>query len=378
MAPKRVFPAADGRPVEHVVPAANLDASRLTNPQPPATVADPEVPQAEGQGAWAWASDELKQQLRAMFRDEARAGEPSPARKFGAGFGFGAIGLHDKLGLNPHREIEKLRTVSDALNDRVGALEARPTRPRRKQKFGGRGVKKDNDDWLDRWEKDVGYELKKEGCPPKEFAEQIRERVRSLASGPAADAINERYRQFNGGKDVVSASSLRRRHPPTITTNAQGETIKVKGAYACKRWGQWEVYRNGEEPEDQLADGSTKMVCAGEDRADPDPAPRHLAVELKVETVAESDDEDNRKRSAFDNTLQTATDRDRAAEAVAEGDLNIHEGGEGLPHLSPATDEHEREHDALERQASRLLKAAGVEPSAVHKKVKARRSRNAD
>jgi hypothetical protein len=321
-------------------------------------------------------SDELQQALQAASRAGVYASVRSPGKCVGTKISERDLGGHFEL--ETRRELESLWRASALTNDRVAALESRPKRQRRKRKFGGRGVKKDNDYWLDRWETDVGYELKKEGCPPNEFIEQIRERVRSLASGPAADAINERYRQFNGGKDVVSATSLRRRHPPTITTNAQGETIKVKGAYGCKRWGAWAVYRNGEEPEDQLADGSTKMVCAGEDRADPDPAPQHLAVEFKAKTVAESEDEDNRKRSAFDNTLQTATDRDRAAEAVAEGDLNIHEGGEGLPHFSPATDEQERKHDALEREASRLLKAAEVVPSAVHKKVKARRSRNAD
>lgn len=129
MAPKRVFRAANGRPVEQVPSAANPEASRRTNLSPPATVAAPKVPQAEGQGAWAWASDELKQKLRAIFRDEARVGEPSPARKFGAAFGFGAIGLGDKLGLNSHREIEKLRTRVDDLEARRKPKRSRESNP---------------------------------------------------------------------------------------------------------------------------------------------------------------------------------------------------------------------------------------------------------
>ena len=59
MAPEKVSPSVDGRPVEHVLPAANLGPSQLTNPRPPATVAASKMTQAEGQGAWAWASAEL-------------------------------------------------------------------------------------------------------------------------------------------------------------------------------------------------------------------------------------------------------------------------------------------------------------------------------
>jgi len=337
--------------------------------------ATPPSPRAGEQGAWAWASDELKQKIRAAFRAEARSGEPSPARRFGAG--FGAIGLGDKLGLNPHREIENLRTAGEALADRVRALEVRPKRQRRTNRFGSRGVKKDNDYWLDRWERDVGYELKHEGCPRKEMDEKLISRVRSLNSGPAADAINERYRKFNKEKNVVSASSLRRRNPPTTTTNERGETIKVLGSYRCKRWADWEIYRNGQGPENKLTDGSTKMVCHGEDQDVQSPRAQHLPAATEVEQAAKKDCEDNRQRSLFDNSLQTATERDSAAEAIEKGELNVHEHGVGVSHLRPPHDEIERTHDALERQASQLLKSSGVRPSAVHKDAKAPTNRGA-
>jgi len=118
MAPNKVLRIAAGRPVEQVPPAANPEASRRASPPVPADVAAPKVPPAGGQGAWAWASDELQQKLRAVFRDEARSGEASPARKFGAGFGFGAIGLGDKLGVTRYREIEKLTTRVEELEKR--------------------------------------------------------------------------------------------------------------------------------------------------------------------------------------------------------------------------------------------------------------------
>lgn len=124
MDPKKVFRAADDGPVEQVPPAANPEASRLTNLPPPAAVATPKVPQAEGRGAWAWASDELKEKIRAAFRDEARASEPSPATKFGAAFGFGAIGLGETLGLSTSRKLENLEATQSDLAHRVLMLEA--------------------------------------------------------------------------------------------------------------------------------------------------------------------------------------------------------------------------------------------------------------
>ncbi len=84
----------------------------------PAVVA-PSSPQSEAQEAWAWASDELKQKVRATFHEEARTGELSPARRFG----FGAIGLGETLGLSPNRKLEKLEATQDNLTHRVQALE---------------------------------------------------------------------------------------------------------------------------------------------------------------------------------------------------------------------------------------------------------------
>ena len=140
-------------------------------PKPAPTDAGYRPTQADNRAAFSWASAELKQKIRDALRAEAQTGEPSPARLFGAG--FGAIGLGEALGLSPNRKMEKLEATQINLTDRVQALEeseaskapqAKPRRQRRSQKFGGRGVKKDNDYWLDRWEKDVAHELKMEGC----------------------------------------------------------------------------------------------------------------------------------------------------------------------------------------------------------------------
>jgi hypothetical protein len=376
MAPKKVFPTADGRPVEHVLPAANPDAARLANPRPPATAPPPEEPQAEEQGAWAWASDELKQKLRVMFRDEARAGEPSTARKFGAG--FGAIGLGDKLGLNPHREIEKLRHANDALTDRVGALEARPKRQRHKQKFGGRGVKKDNDYWLDRWERDVIHEVKDEGYARNDAFCEMKERVYSLGSERAAQAINDRYRKENKGENVVSASSLRRRHPPATRTNAQGKVVKVKGAFVSKRWGQWEPHRKDEEVVHSLAEGSTKMECSEENEGGDKPTLPARSRRVGATSPAAQEDEDKRKRSLADGGLETATVQDLAKAAVTNGELFVHEGGRGILHVSQPTNEVEYGQDGAERMSNSFFRSRGYDPHAVHKRIENGRARKAD
>ena len=89
----------------------------------PPAAATPSAPRAGEQGAWAWASDELKRKLRATFRDEARTGEHSPARRFG----FGAIGLGEALGLSPNQKVEKLEATQDNLSHRVQALESLST-----------------------------------------------------------------------------------------------------------------------------------------------------------------------------------------------------------------------------------------------------------
>lgn len=344
----------------------------------PPAAATPPAPRAEEQGAWAWASDELKQKLRAKFREDARTGEYSPARRFG----FGAIGLGEALGLSPNRKMEKFEATQNNLTQRVQALEesevskepqSKPKRPRRKQRFGGRGVKKDNDGWLDRWEKDVAHELKKEGCRHNEADQLMRERVYSLASVPAAAAINERYRHLNNGRDVVSATSLRRRHPPTSTTNARGEIIKEKGEYVCKRWGQWEVFRKGEEPEDQLADGSTEPTMDWEKEREPE----------QIRTGAESYDasiesEDNRKRSLLDagetGGLQIATRRQLAEIEVQRGRLRKHEGGQGMLHLDAAADEVDIKNDREEQMADDYFRKMGLDPNAIHKPPKGSRA----
>lgn len=90
---------------------------------PSPAAATPSAPGAGEQGAWAWASDELKRKLRATFRDEGRTREHSPARRFG----FGAIGLGEAIGLSPNQKMEKLEATQDNLSHRVQALESLST-----------------------------------------------------------------------------------------------------------------------------------------------------------------------------------------------------------------------------------------------------------
>ena len=354
-------------PTSSPTPPGPAAAQRSQTPRP--AVVAPSSPQPEAQEAWAWASDELKQKIRTVCRDEACAAEPSPARRFGAG--IGALGLGDKLGLNPHREIEKL-------NDRVEALETRPKRQRRKSRVGGRGKDKDNDYWLDRWEKDVCHEVRADGHKEDEFFEQMGERVYSLSSVPAAQAINDRYRKMNKGKNVVSASSLRRRHPAWITKNARGDEEKVLGAFKSKRWAQWEPHRRRAELEDELADGSIKPRMEGEDVKDQTPRPMGGALG----PLAATPEEDSRKRSLGDSGksggLQTATRRDLAEAAIAKGELVKHEGGQGLCHFREPTNEREAREDLEEQMANKYFREIGLDPHAVHKKVKSGRAAAAD
>jgi hypothetical protein len=240
-----------------------------------------------------------------------------------------------------------------------------PKRRRRRRRCGGRGVKKDYTYWLDRWEKDVGQEVKEDGYTRKEFGRQMQERVYSLASEPAAKEINDRYRQYNNGRNVLSASSLRRRHPPTIRTNARGGTITVKGAYVCERWGQWEIHRKGHEPEERLADGSMRMEFASEDVDERNQLPQRGATGPEHAEGPTEGDGDKRKRSVFDGELQTATQQDIAKEAIATGGLTKHEGGCGITHVRPPVDEKEFQDDLDERAATKFLRDAGVDPNDV-------------
>ena len=214
MAPEKVFPTADGRPDAYVLPAANPEASRLTNPRPPATVAAPEVPQAEGQGAWAWASDELKQKLRRVFRAEANAGEPSSARKFGAGFGFGAIGLGDKLGLHPHREIEKLRARVDELESRRGVKRGRgsmqggtaATERKRSPKEADIKLASRR---LRQLQKDVANEVKAatNDVSEEEIRRELYEQVFCRSFEQLAVILNDRYDYPLAGAKTISRTS---------------------------------------------------------------------------------------------------------------------------------------------------------------------------
>ena len=343
--------------------------------RPPAVVA-PSSPQAETEGAWPWASEDLKQKIRNVYRDNPCDAEPSPARRFGAA--LGALGLGDKLGLNPHREIEKLKTANAALTNRVMVLETKPKRERRKQKFGGRGIKNDCDNWLDRWERDVIGELEKEKCPRNEATQQMWERVYSLASEAAASAINERYRKSNKGKDAVSASSLRRRRDSLMTTNARGEKEKILGEFENLRWAQWEHYRKRKEPEDQLANGSNSPTMEWKDGG----GPEQILEGDESETGATTEGGDNRKRSLLDGGetggLQTMTRRELAEIEIASGCLRKHEGGEGMLHLDDPVDEVDITNDRYEQNANDYLRERGLDPNAVHRPAKGGERRGSD
>lgn len=372
-------------------PSSDADNS----PSSPLQSSGPSAPPS--QELWRPADPARFREMVARMVSVSRPPTPSPAMNFGAyvrravdpepGRGPSATDLARILRLDP------ISKEHDRLKDEVAGLRkgmeeqaaeikqllgetsvagSRPRSTRRKKKVGGRGVKKDNTYWLDRWEKDVGLELQAEGCPRNEFIEQMIERVYSLASDPAADAINERYRQYNRGQNVTSASSLRRRAPATITTDARGESVRVKGAFICERWGQWEKYRHGAEPETKLADGSSKMECDGEDKAEEKPRVWQMAAGAQGDQRGVNRDEDNRKRNAFDNSLQIATSTETALEAVDEGDLVIREGGEGVTRLAPPIDAQDREQDNLDRQAGDLLESAGLSRQGAPRRRKAR------
>jgi len=322
------------------------------------------------------ASDELKQALQAASRAGVYVRVRSPGRRNGTNVGERDHGGH--FVIETRRQIESLWLASALTNDRVAALEAGPKHPRVKQKFGGRGVKKDNDYWLDRWERDVVHEVKDEGYAHKEGMCEMKVRVYRLGSERAAQAINDRYRKENRGKNVVSASSLRRRHPSTTITNARGEVVRIKGAFVSKRWGQWEPYRNGEEVVDSLAEGSTKMECSEENDGSDKPAPTASAGRVVAMHAAAREDEDRRKRSLFDGGLETATVQDLAKAAVASGELGFHEGGQGIHHVRPPRDEVEFRENRDEEMADEYFRTLGLNPHAVHKPLEDDQSESVD
>lgn len=215
----------------------------------------------------------------------------------------------------------------------------------------------------------MAHELTKEAHQRNEVDQLMRERVYSLASEPAADAINERYRRLNRGNNVVSASSLRRRYPPTVTVNARGEKIKEKGDFMCKRWGQWEVYRKGEEPEDQLADGSKDPTMDWASRREPE----RISSDAESQATA-TESEDNRKRSLSDagttGGLQTATRRELAELEIERGQLRKHEGGQGMPRLKDPADEVDIKNDREEQMADDYFRGLGLDPNNVHQPAK--------
>jgi hypothetical protein len=296
-------------------------------------------PPASGDGAWASAVRAPNSRCTSA-RDFGRYVRKVVDRTPETVAGFASIAKF--LRLDPtKRDVDELRK-------RVDALEVKPKRPHRQPKVGGRGVKIDVDYWLDRLERDVMLDIKKEGHQLKEARVEILERVYRLASKPMADAINNRYRKFNGGKNVLSASSIRRKHDSGVRG--------VEGPYISKRWAEWEKYRKGAVPDDTLADGSLKQDVE-EDIKPVDPT--------RPKRPDEEGQEDNRLRSTLDGNLVGATLQEVAEVAVSENDLRMHEGGQGMGRLAPPTNEVEEQNDRDEQYANRFLAANGFCPHSV-------------
>jgi len=315
--------------------AAPLEASESSNTPPPA-VAAPSSPETEPQGAWAWASDELKQKIRKVWSDEAGAAASSPARRFGES--LGALGLGDKLGLNPHREIEKLKTANEALEHRIGALEKKPKRQRRPQRFGGRGVKKNPDFWLMQLVEAVIKELKAEHCPRKEHEAQLVERVYSLAADDLAAAICKRFGK-NRKQKIISGRTIRR--SVTDWKTLPDDTRKKTGVtYHSKLYGAWRVHRIQAGVESELVDGSCDEVSGG-------------------------GSEDTRAVSLLDGASKSVTRRDATLVDVHEHRMTAHVGGSGALRFRRAGNLTEENEDRVAQDADEMLKSAGFDPTNV-------------
>jgi len=265
-------------------------------------------------GSWSWASADLKRKIDAVNWST----------------------------------IEEPRSIEE----RLSAVEVeirRPKRGRRKNKYGGRGVKKDDDYWLGRWRDDVAREVKKAGYQPNEFHDEMIARVYSVASGPAAKQINDRYRCLNGGKNLVSSSSLRRRErlsgagAPLKKPATDPKKPKSKGPYKNKLWAEWECYRTGRYLRGTPPHGESEFPPAGEERLG-----------------------------------RNSAEHEQADDARAEGVMTIHEGGRGLLHLPPPADEADARQDDLARLADDFLKPRGIDPHAVHASEKNEKERRGD
>ena len=85
------------------------------------------------------------------------------------------------------------------------------------------------------------------------------------------------------------------------------------------------------------------------------------------------EDEDDRKRSLFDRSLETATVAELAEQAIEDGKLTKHEGGRGVTHVRPPENDLEALEDQQEQEANALLRQNGLDPDAVHHGQKCRR-----
>lgn len=276
--------------------------------------------------------------------------------------------LKDQLAANKI-EIDASKEEIRRLRDHKTVPERRGRTARRRNKQGRRGAKNDVDHWLDRLDRDVAYEIKKEGYQPSELIEEMIRRVWGLESEHLADEINRRY-----GKGTTSGSSIRRRGKAMVVKNSEGEKVKLLGAFCSKRYAEWERYRRGEAPGDRLADGSTKLDISepSDDAGQESQAitrlrPSEVGGGATAAANREADggrDGDDRQRNLMDDTLMTATVQEAAELEIVAGNLVKHEGGTGLLHLRPPQTEPEHQEDLQTRAADEFLRTRGIDPHA--------------
>lgn len=286
--------------------------------------------------------------LREALAGAAKATKPSvPAIDFGRyvrrevdlapDSAAGMLAMGKFLRLDPvGKAIENCETAIQELRDETAAIKRqRPSR--RKNKYGGRGGKKNPDYWLSQLEQAVIKELKVEGFQRKEVQAQLIDRIYSLAADDLARAICDRF--GNKKKQKIISGRTIRRGDTQWQRLPDGKRKKTGVTYHSSRYEEWKIHRIRAGVESELVDGSCDDAAGC--------------------------DGDNRAVSLFDGSSKAVTRRDATLDDVRDKKMTAHVGGRGALRLSKAKDSDEENVDQIERDADELLRSAGLNPDNV-------------
>jgi hypothetical protein len=322
----------------HLSNHAGTSSSASTNTAPQETCRPP--------SPW---SGVAPSKLREALAEVAKATKPSsPAIDFGRyvrrkvdlapDSAAGVFAMGKFLRLDPvGKAIGNCEAAIQELRDETAAI--RRQRPsRRKNKYGGRGEKKNPDYWLSQLEQAVIKELKVKGFQRKEVHTQLIDRVYSLAADDLARAICDRF--GNKKKQKIISGRTIRRGDTQWQRLPDGKRKKTGVTYHSSRYEEWKIHRIRAGVESELVGGSCDDAAGC--------------------------DGDNRAVSLLDGSNKAVTRRDATLVEVRDKKMTAHVGGRGALRLSKAKNSDEENVDRIERDADELLRSAGLNPDNVH------------